>query len=60
MDVKPLLQLGCAKVGSIMKGLPIDQVRKALNPNYVESAEPAPGRTPAATASTATTEEKKE
>jgi len=49
LDIKPLLHLGCAKIASLIKGVPVNKLKNILDPNYVESSEP-----PAAT------EEKKE
>jgi len=51
LDIKPLLHLGCAKVASLIKGVPINKIKNILDPNYVET-----GDAPAAAA----TEEKKE
>jgi len=38
MDIKPLLYLGCAKVASLIKGVPIDKIKGILDPNGVYSA----------------------
>jgi len=39
MDMKSLLHLGCAKVASLIKGVPLNKIKNILDPNFVESAE---------------------
>ena len=33
LDIKPLLHLGCAKVASLIKGVPINKIKNILNPD---------------------------
>jgi len=49
MDMKSLLHLGCAKVASLIKGVPLNKIKNILDPNYVESADaPAVDKTESA------------
>jgi S-phase kinase-associated protein 1 len=33
MDIKSLLHLGCAKVASLVRGVPLDQIKRVLDPS---------------------------
>eukprot|EP00823_Brevimastigomonas_motovehiculus_P004469 TRINITY_DN295_c0_g1_i1.p1 TRINITY_DN295_c0_g1~~TRINITY_DN295_c0_g1_i1.p1 ORF type:complete len:194 (-),score=59.66 TRINITY_DN295_c0_g1_i1:291-872(-) len=39
MDIKSLLHLGCAKVASLIKGLPLEKIREVLDPKFTEKKE---------------------
>jgi len=49
MDIKSLLHLGCAKVASLIKGVPLNKIKNILDPNHVESAEAPASDKPATT-----------
>jgi len=39
MDIKPLLHLGCAKVASLIKGVPLNKIKNILDPNFVDAGD---------------------
>jgi len=47
MDIKSLLHLGCAKVASLIKGVPLNKIKNILDPNFQEPADTASGDKPA-------------